>query len=63
MTTDQFQPRSPLHPTVLIDSADHAVHHALSDGPSREVIHRAIGTAEARVRELEAETRRLREGG
>ena len=45
MTTGQFQPPSPLDPTVLIDSADYAVNNALPGGPSREVIHRAISTA------------------
>ena len=45
MTTSQFRPPSPLDPTVLIDSADHAVNNALPGGPSREVIHRAISTA------------------
>ncbi len=45
MTTGQFQPQSPLDPTVLVDSADHAVNNALPGGPSREVIHRAVSTA------------------
>ena len=45
MTTGQFQPPSPLAPTALIDSADHAVNNAPPGGPSREVIHRAISTA------------------
>ena len=45
MTASQFRPPSPLDPTVLIDSADHAVNNALPGGPSREVIHRAISTA------------------
>jgi len=34
-----------MDPTVLVDSADHAVNNALPDGPSREVIHRTISTA------------------
>ncbi len=45
MTTIQLQPPSPLDPTLLIDSADHAVNNAFPSGPSREVIHRAISTA------------------
>ena len=45
MTTGQFRLPSPLNPTVLIDSAGHAVNNALPEGPSREVIHRAISTA------------------
>ena len=46
MTTTQFQPPSPLDPSALIDSADHAVNRApLPMGPSRETIHRAISTA------------------
>ena len=45
MTAGPFQPPSPLDPTVLIDSADHAVNNAPAGGPSREVIHRAISTA------------------
>ena len=34
-----------MDPTILIDSADHAVNNAPSGGRSREVIHRAISTA------------------
>ena len=45
MTTGQLQPTSPLDPTALIDSADHAVNNAPPIGPSREAIHRAISTA------------------
>ena len=45
MTTGQLQPPSPLDPTALIDSADHAVNNAPAGGPSREAIHRAISTA------------------
>ena len=45
MTTTQFQPPSPLGPTIRIDGADHAVNNAPSGGPSREVVHRAISTA------------------
>ena len=45
MTTGQLQPPSPLDPTALIDSADHAVNNAPPIGPSREAIHRAISTA------------------
>ena len=44
MTTGQLQPPSPLDPTALIDSADHAVNNAPPIGPSREAIHRAIST-------------------
>ena len=45
MTVGQFQPPSPLDPTALVDSADHAVNNAPSGGPSRETVHRAISTA------------------
>lgn len=45
MTTGPFQPPSPLDPTVLINSTDHAVNNAPHGGPSREVVHRAISTA------------------
>ena len=45
MTTGQLQQPSPLDPTALIDSADHAVNNAPPIGPSREAIHRAISTA------------------
>ena len=45
MTTGQFQPPSPLDPTALIDSADHAVNNAPPIGASRQAIHRAISTA------------------
>ena len=44
MTTGQLQQPSPLDPTALIDSADHAVNNAPPIGPSREAIHRAIST-------------------
>ena len=45
MTTGQFQPPSPLDPTALIDSADHAINNAPPNSASREAIHRAISTA------------------
>ena len=45
MTTGQFQPPSPLDPTALIDSADHAINNPPPNGASREAIHRAISTA------------------
>ena len=45
MTVGPFQPPSPLDPTALIDSADHAVNNALPGGPSRETVHRAVSTA------------------
>ena len=45
MTVGQFQPPSPLDPTALVDSADHAVNNAPPGGPSRETVHRAISTA------------------
>ena len=45
MTTSQFEPPSPLNPTALIDSADHAVNNPPPLGASREAIHRAISTA------------------
>ena len=44
MTAGQFQLPSPLDPTALVDSADHAVNNAPPGGPSRETIHRAIST-------------------
>lgn len=45
MTANQFQPPSPLDPTALIDSADHAVKNPPPLGASREAIHRAVSTA------------------
>ena len=45
MTTGQFQPPSPLDPTALIDSADHAINNTPPNSASREAIHRAISTA------------------
>ena len=45
MTASQFQPPSPLDPTALIDSADHAVNNPPPLGASREAIHRAVSTA------------------
>ena len=45
MTASQFQPPSPLDPTALIDSADHAVNNSPPLGASREAIHRAVSTA------------------
>ena len=45
MTTGQFQPPSPLDPTALINSADHAVNNAPAGSAPREAIHRAISTA------------------